>query len=62
VNSSYLASIIEELDIIEKFLCHLWLWNIRNHDPPCSTSSNNIPELVYDYSDSQIPAFFITAL
>ncbi len=47
----------EELNIIEKILRHLGLWDIRNHDPPNSASSDNIPELVYDYSDSQIPAF-----
>jgi hypothetical protein len=29
---------------------------IRNHDPPKSAISNSIPDLVYDFSNSQIPA------
>ena len=52
-----IISFIEELDIIEKILCHLGLWDIRNHDPPQPDPSDNSPELVYDFSDSQIPAF-----
>ena len=51
----HIISFIEELDIIEKILRHLGLWDIRNHDPPNAVSSDTIPELVYDYSDSQIP-------
>jgi hypothetical protein len=47
---------IEALDIIEKILRHLGLWNIRNHDPPQPDASDNSPELVNDFSDSQIPA------
>ena len=49
-----IISFIEDLDIIEKILCHLGLWDIRNHDPP-SQKQPYIPELVYDYSESQIP-------
>lgn len=52
-----IISFIEELDIIEKILRHLGRWDIRNHDPPQPAFSDNIPELVYDFSDSQIPAF-----
>jgi hypothetical protein len=52
----HIISFIEELDIIEKILRHFGLWDIRNNDPPKVASSNTIPELVYDYSDSQIPA------
>jgi hypothetical protein len=52
-----IISFIEELDIIEKILRHLGLWDIRNHDPPQPVDSDSIPELVYDFSDSQIPAF-----
>ncbi len=52
-----IISFIRELGIIEKILHHLGLWDIRNHDPPLPDSSNNIPELVYDFSDSQITAF-----
>ena len=47
---------IEDIDIIEGILRHLGLWDIRNHDPP-APDSVYIPELVYDHSDSQIPAF-----
>ena len=50
-----IISFIEELDIIEKILRHLGLWDIRNHDPPKPVISNFIPDLVYDFSDSQIP-------
>ncbi|WP_232367212.1 hypothetical protein [Desulfocicer vacuolatum] len=52
----YIISFIEELDIIETILRHLGLWDIRNHDPPKPSISNLIPDLVYDFSDSQIPA------
>jgi len=50
-----IISFIEDLDIIEKILRHLDLWDTRNHDPP-EPEPSHIPELVYDYSDSQIPA------
>ncbi len=52
-----IISFIEDLDLIEKILCHLGLWDTRNHDPPEPAYSNTIPELIYDYSDSQIPSF-----
>jgi hypothetical protein len=45
---------IESGPVIKKILVHLDLWDIRNHDPPCENDWN-IPELVYDDSDSQIP-------
>jgi hypothetical protein len=48
---------IEESDIIEKILRHLGLWDIRNLDLPQPVTSDSIPELVYDFSDSQIPSF-----
>ncbi len=51
-----IISFIEELDIIEKILRHLGLWDLRNHDPPKPVISDSIPDLVYDFSDSQIPA------
>jgi hypothetical protein len=54
--SMRIISFIEELDIIEQILRHLGLWDIRNHDPPKSIISNSIPDLTYDFSDSQIPA------
>jgi hypothetical protein len=47
---------IEEIEIIEMVLRHLGFWDIRNHDPP-ALDSVHLPELVYDHSDSQIPAF-----
>ena len=50
-----IISFIEELYLIGKILRHLELWGIRNHDPPESVISDFIPDLVYDFSDSQIP-------
>jgi len=49
-------SFIEEIEIIEMILQHLGVWDIRNHDPP-QPDQVYIPELIYDDSDSQIPAF-----
>lgn len=49
-----IISFIEDLYIIEKILRHLDIWDIRNHDPP-SRKQPYISELVYDYSESQIP-------
>jgi len=46
-----IISFIEKLDIIERILRHLGLWNIRNHDPPKSIISDSIPDLVYDFSE-----------
>ncbi len=51
-----LISFVENLDVIEKILRHLGLWDIHNHDPPQAVISEPIPELVYDFSDSQILA------
>jgi hypothetical protein len=51
-----IISFIENFELIETILRHLGLWDIRNHDPPNLNSSGTIPELFYDYSDSQIPA------
>ena len=50
-----IISFIEEIKIIEMILRHLGLWDIRNHDPP-TPDPIHIPELVYDYSGSRIPA------
>lgn len=33
---------------------YLDLWGIHNHNPP-ESKPEHIPELVYDYSESQIP-------
>ena len=49
-----IISFIEDLGIIEKILCHLGFWDIRNHDPP-AREKFYILELVYDYLESQIP-------
>ncbi len=49
-------SVIEGPLIIKKILKHLGLLETRNHDPPQENSSY-IPELTYDDSDSQIPAY-----
>ena len=46
-----IISFIEELDIIEKILRHLGLWDIRNHDPPKPAIPNFIPDFVYDFSE-----------
>lgn len=48
-----IISFIEELYFIEKFLGHLELWDIRNHDPPKSIISDYISDLVYDFSDER---------
>ncbi len=53
--SMKIISFIEEVEIIEMILRHLELWDIRNHDPP--PTPVYIPELIYDDSDTQIPAF-----
>ncbi len=50
-----LISFVENLDVMEKILRHLGLWDIHNHDPPQAVISEPISELVYDFSDSQIP-------
>jgi len=50
-----IISFIENFEVIETILRHLGLWDVRNHDPPNVNSSDTIPELFYDYSDSQIP-------
>lgn len=42
-----IISFIKELDIIDKILRHLELWDIRNHDPPKPAVPNFIPDLVY---------------
>ena len=47
---------IEDPVVIKKILKHLGLWETRNHGPPLEVSSY-IPELTYDDSDSQIPAY-----
>ncbi len=41
------------ISFIEKILRPLGLWDIRNHDPPQPATSESIPDLVYDFSDSQ---------
>lgn len=38
-----ILSFIEELDIIEKILGHLDLWDIRNHDPQPATGLTVFP-------------------
>ncbi|MFH1154828.1 MAG: IS91 family transposase, partial [Pseudomonadota bacterium] len=52
--SMKIISFIEKLDVIEKILRHLDLWDSRNHDPPQKVS-DCILELVYDKAGSQIP-------
>jgi len=49
-----IIAFIEELDIIEKILRHLDLWDVRNHDPPQEVP-DYILELVCDEADSRIP-------
>ncbi|MFH1154878.1 MAG: hypothetical protein V1793_13775 [Pseudomonadota bacterium] len=49
-----IISFSEKLDVMEKILRHLDLWDIRNHDPPQKVS-DCILELVYDKAGSQIP-------
>jgi hypothetical protein len=47
-------SFIENMEIIEKILSHLDLWDTRNHDPP-TRKAPHIPELIIDPSYSQLP-------
>ena len=54
--SMKIIAFIEELDIIERILRHLNLWDVRNHDPPQKVS-DYILELVCDEIDSRIPVF-----
>ncbi len=51
-----IISFIEELDIIEKILRHLELWDIHNHDPP-EKVSDYVLEWVCDETDFRIPIF-----
>ncbi len=51
----YWKKIDSQIEIIEMILWHLGLWDIRNHDPP--PPAQVYPELIYDDSDTQIPAF-----
>lgn len=56
--SMRILSFIEQDEVIEKILKHLDLWNTHSHDPPPKKSENlNLNELVYDYSDSQMPDY-----
>ena len=48
-----IINFIEDLDIIKKILRRLDFWDIHNHGPPV-TEFLHIPELVYDYSESQV--------
>jgi len=56
----HIISFIEELDIIEKILRHLGLWDIRNHDPPRPVTSDYIPDLVYDFSEAHVAFWGLT--
>jgi hypothetical protein len=49
-------SVIENPLVVMKTLKHLGLLETRNHDPPPENLSY-LPELTYDDSDSQIPAY-----
>ena len=51
-----IISFIEELDVIEKILRHLDLWDIHNHDPPQKVS-DYILGLVCDEAGPRIPVF-----
>jgi hypothetical protein len=42
------------MEIIEKILSHLDLWDTRNHDPP-TRKATHIAELIIDLSYSQLP-------
>jgi hypothetical protein len=48
--SMKIIAFVEELDVIETILCHLKLWDVRNHDPPQKVS-DYILELVCDKAD-----------
>ncbi|MFA5904505.1 MAG: transposase [Desulfobacula sp.] len=54
--SMKIISFIDELDVIEKILGHLDLWDVRNHDPPQKVS-DYILELVCDETGYWNPVF-----
>ncbi len=49
-----IISFIDQPDIIKKILKHIGLWETNINDPP-TQNKTHIPELTYDYSDSQLP-------
>ena len=49
-----IISFIEDMEIIEKILRHLDLWDTRNHDPPAHTIPT-FHDYTIDHSYSQIP-------
>lgn len=51
-----IISLIESGPIVKKILIHLDLWDTPNHDPPAQ-DEKNVPEQVYDGSQSQIPPY-----
>ena len=57
-----LIKLVRKYSLTPRILRHLYLWVIRNHDPP-EVEPDYIPELTYvkdsdhDNSDSQIPVF-----
>jgi hypothetical protein len=51
-----IIAFIEQQEVIMKILRHLNLWDTHNHDPP-PQNSPHMPELAYDDSHCQIPAY-----
>lgn len=51
-----IIAFIEQKPVIEKILRHLEMWDTHNHDPP-PRNSFHMPELTYDDSHCQIPAY-----
>jgi len=49
-----IISFIEDMEIIEKILRHLDLWDTRNHDPPAHRTPT-FHDYNIDHSYSQIP-------
>jgi hypothetical protein len=50
-----IISFIGGIDVIEKILRHIGLWEIHNHGPPVRNSTY-VPELTYDDDYSQVPS------
>ena len=53
-----IISFIEDLDIIEKILRHLELWDIRNHDPPEPELDLSLNFLIHFSQSASLLNFF----
>jgi len=54
MGSMRIISFIEDLQVVEKILRHVGLWETRNHHP-ANGPPWHIPEPIYDDACSQLP-------